>query len=61
MDGEGSTHFTHESRRSNRLGDLLAKEKLQAARKLTPEQRLLMALDLSNAAHFLHRACSKKP
>lgn len=49
------------SRRKSSLGDLLAKEKFDAARLLTPEQRLLMALDLSDAAYLLHRACSKKP
>jgi hypothetical protein len=49
------------SRRKSSLGDLLAKEKLDAARLLTPEQRLLVALDLSDAALLLHHACSKKP
>lgn len=49
------------SRRKSSLGDLLAEQKLDAARLLTPEQRLLVALDLSDAALLLHRACSKKP
>lgn len=48
------------SRRPSKLGDRLAKHKIDEARRLTPEQRLLVALDLSDAAAALHRACSKK-
>lgn len=60
MDTKGSSHAAGGARRPSRLGELLAKEKLQAARILTPEQRLLRALELSNAAHLLHSVCSKK-
>ncbi len=47
-------------RRPSKLGDMLAEQKIDEARRLTPEQRLLIALDLSDAAAALHRACSKK-
>ena len=48
------------SRRPSKLGDMLAQRKIDEARRLTPEQRLLIALELSDAAAALHRACSKK-
>ena len=48
------------SRRPSELGDMLAEQKIDEARRLTPEQRLLIALDLSDAAAALHCACSKK-
>jgi len=48
------------SRRSSKLGDMLAQQKIDEARRLTPDQRLLVALELSDAAAALHRACSKK-
>ena len=37
-------------RRPSKVGDLLAKHKIDEARKLLPEQRLLLALELSDAA-----------
>ena len=48
------------SRRPSKLGERLAKHKIDDARKLTPEQRLLVALQLSDEAAALHRACSRK-
>jgi hypothetical protein len=39
---------------------MLAQKKIDEARRLTPEQRLLIALELSDAAAALHRACPKK-
>jgi hypothetical protein len=48
------------SRRPSKLGDMLAQKKIDEARRLTPEQRLLIALELSDAAAALHRACPKK-
>jgi hypothetical protein len=42
------------------LGDMLAQMKIDEAQRLTPEQRLLIALELSDAAAAFHRACSKK-
>lgn len=49
------------SRRPSKLGDRLAQHKIDEARRLTPEQRLLIALELSDTAAALHRARSKKP
>lgn len=46
------------SRRPSKLGDMLEQRKIDAARRLTPEQRLLIALELSDAAAALHRACN---
>jgi hypothetical protein len=48
------------SRRLSKLGDMLAQEKIDEARRLTPEQRLLIALELSDAAAAFHRAGSTK-
>ncbi|HSF10717.1 MAG TPA: hypothetical protein VLA60_15005, partial [Nitrospirales bacterium] len=47
-------------RRPSQLGDRLAKHKIDDARKLTPEQQLLLTLELSNATAPLQRACSNK-
>ena len=49
------------SRRPSKLSDGLAKHKIEKARQLTPEQRLLVALKLVDATAALQRACSKKP
>jgi hypothetical protein len=49
------------SRRPSKLGDMLAQNKIDEARRLTPEQRLMVALELSDAVVALQRACSKKP
>jgi hypothetical protein len=49
------------SRRPSKLGNGLAKHKLDEARRLTPEQRLLVALELSDAAAALRHTCFKKP
>ena len=38
------------------LGDMLARNKIDEARRLPPEQRLLIALEPSDAAAVLHRA-----
>ena len=48
------------SRRPSKLGDMLAKKKTEEFRRLTPEQRLLVALELSDAVAALHRVGSKK-
>lgn len=47
-------------RRPSKFGDMLSKKKTDEARRLTPEQRLLIALELSSAAAVFHRASSKK-
>jgi hypothetical protein len=61
MERNASFRATHGTRRPSRLGDLLAKAKIDAARSLSPEQRLLLALSLSDAAFLLRDACLKKP
>jgi len=48
------------ARRPSKLGDMLAQEKIDEDRRLTPVQRLRVALELSDAAAALHRAGSKK-
>jgi hypothetical protein len=48
------------SRRPSKLGDVLTQRKIDEARRLTPEQRLLVALELSDAAAAFHRAGSEK-
>jgi hypothetical protein len=55
-----SFHDLNASRRPSKLGDMLVQKKIEEARRLTPEQRLMVALELSDAAAALHRACSKK-
>ncbi len=48
------------ARRPSKLGEKLAQKKVDAARRLTPAQRIQLALHLSDAAATLHRACSQK-
>lgn len=48
-------------RRPSRLGDLLCQAKLERARQMSPQERLLLALDLSDLCLTLQRACSEKP
>ena len=40
------------------LGDLLRQVKLERARQMRPQERLLIALDLSDLCLALKRACS---
>jgi len=62
MNSKSTSSFTglNASRRSSKLGDMLAQKKIDEARRLTPEQRLRFALELSDAAAALHRAGSTK-
>ena len=48
------------SRRPSRLGRMLVDQKLEEARRLLPEERLLRALDLSDLCLDLQRACFEK-
>lgn len=48
------------SRRPSKLGDMLVQRKIDEARRFTPEQRLLVGLELSDAVAAFHRAGSKK-
>ena len=45
-------------RRPSRLGDLLRQAKLDRARQMRPQERLLVALELSDLSLALKRACS---
>lgn len=47
-------------RRPSKLGANLEQKKFDEARRLTPGERLRVALHLSDAATALHRACSNK-
>jgi hypothetical protein len=49
------------SRRPSTLDDMLAQKKIDEARRFTPEQRLRVALELSDtAAAFHHAGCEKR-
>jgi hypothetical protein len=61
MESNSSSSFAfRDARRASRVGELIARHKIDAARALTPEQRLLLALQLSDAAVLLHRSCLQK-
>jgi len=51
---------TRPARRSSVLGERLTQEKLEEARALSPTQRLLLALQLSDTCLELQRSCSTK-
>jgi hypothetical protein len=46
-------------RRASKLGDEMARAKIERARMMTPEQRLLRAIELSNAILRIKRECSR--
>ncbi len=48
------------SRRASPLGEVLTAMKLERVRHMTPEERLRMALELSDLCRELQRACSAK-
>lgn len=48
-------------RRPSRLGRYLANKKLEDARQMSAEQRMLLALELSDICQEMRRACSAKP
>ncbi|MFZ5863690.1 MAG: hypothetical protein ACOYXR_12705 [Nitrospirota bacterium] len=48
-------------RRASKLGDEMARAKIERARSMTLEQRLLLSLELSDVCLLLKRACSDKP
>jgi hypothetical protein len=48
------------SRRPSKVCEKLEQKKIDEARQLTLEHRLLLALELSDAAAASHQACSKK-
>jgi hypothetical protein len=47
-------------RRPSRLSGWLASQKIEEARRMTPEERLRLALELSDACFELKLACSSK-
>ena len=47
-------------RRPSRLSGWLTSKKIEEARRMTPEERLLLALELSDFCLELHLACSAK-
>jgi len=47
-------------RRPSRLSGWLAEKKIEEARRMKPEQRLLLALELSDLCRELAQACSAK-
>ncbi len=49
------------ARRPSRLGAQIARHKITEATKLTMEQRLLIALELSDSAAALQQSCFNKP
>jgi len=49
------------SRRPSALSELLLRQKLDDARSLSPEERLRVAVALSDVCLELHRACLNKP
>jgi hypothetical protein len=48
------------TRRASALSARMSQEKVEEARRLSPAQRLLLALELSDTCHELQRACSAK-
>jgi hypothetical protein len=56
----GEDQQSSTARRSSRLGIIMLERKLEDARRLVPEERLLRALDLSDLCMELQRACSEK-
>jgi hypothetical protein len=49
------------SPRPSRLGELLRQARIERARRMSPQERLLLALDMSDLCLDLHHACSVKP
>lgn len=52
--------FQESQRRPSKLSQQLADEKIERARRQTPEERLAIALNLSDICYELNR-CSPKP
>lgn len=47
-------------RRASKLGDEMARAKIERARSMTMEQRLFVSLELSDICLLLRRECSDK-
>lgn len=48
-------------RRSSQLGNMIQQAKLERAQRLSPEERLLLALELADLCLEFRRACFAKP
>ncbi len=48
-------------RRSSRLGNMIQQAKLERAQRLSPEERLRLALELADLCLEFRRACFAKP
>ncbi|ULA63389.1 MAG: hypothetical protein LZF86_110084 [Nitrospira sp.] len=56
-----SYEVLEQTRRHSPLGKQLESERHAAVLKLSPEERLILAIELSDACWHLREACSKKP
>lgn len=45
-------------RRASKLGDEMARAKIERARRMTPEERLRVAIELSDICLLLKRVCA---
>lgn len=60
MRTKGETGILELRRRPSRLGAMLHERKLVEARRLTPSERLRIALELSDLCRELRQACLQK-
>lgn len=60
MSHQATDRVNTPGRRPSRLSERLAGRKIEDARRLTPEERLRLAIELSDACFALKLACSSK-
>jgi len=60
FDTEVPSTFSSSGRRPSRLSDEMALVKIERARRMTPQQRLRIAIELSDICLQLKRACSDR-
>jgi hypothetical protein len=60
MNRHTTGHIRRLRRRPSRLSGWLASQKIEEARRMTPGERLRLALELSDACLALKLACSAK-
>jgi hypothetical protein len=61
MNDRASDDVLSARRRPSKLSEAMREAKLERARRMTPEERLELALELSDFCLELKDACSKKP
>jgi hypothetical protein len=61
MKNHASEDVLSARRRPSKLSEAMREAKLERARRMTPEERLELALELSDFCLDLKDACSKKP